>query len=67
MLAPDICLVIQCFMTTKHTDVDFHYIRDKVAQGDLVFQYVPYHLKLVDVFTKVLPSSRFCFLRDIYL
>jgi len=49
---------------SKHIDIDYHYVRDKVAQGDLVVQYVPSHLQLADMFTKGLSSSRFCFLRD---
>ncbi|XP_019228021.1 PREDICTED: uncharacterized protein LOC109209247 [Nicotiana attenuata] len=49
---------------SKHIDVDFHFVHDKVAQGDLIVQYVPTHLQLADIFTKVLPSSRFCFLWD---
>lgn len=29
---------------SKHIDVDFHYVRDEVSQGDLVFTYVLTHL-----------------------
>ncbi|XP_060212165.1 uncharacterized mitochondrial protein AtMg00810-like [Lycium barbarum] len=49
---------------SKHIDIYYHYVRDKVAQGGLVVQYVPSHLQLADIFTKGLSSSRFCFVRD---
>ena len=49
---------------SKRIVVDVHFVRDKVAQGDLIVQYVPTQLELADIFTKGLPSSRFCFLRD---
>uniref|UniRef100_A0A3Q7FKR5 Reverse transcriptase Ty1/copia-type domain-containing protein n=1 Tax=Solanum lycopersicum TaxID=4081 RepID=A0A3Q7FKR5_SOLLC len=49
---------------SKHIDVDFHFVCDKVAQGDIVVQYIPTLLQFVDIFTKGLSSSRFCFLRD---
>lgn len=42
----------------------FHYIRDKVDQGDLVVQYVPTRLQFADIFTKGLSSSQVSFLRD---
>nr|XP_016468706.1 PREDICTED: uncharacterized mitochondrial protein AtMg00810-like [Nicotiana tabacum] len=29
---------------SKHIAVDFHFVRDMVAQGDLIIQYVPTHL-----------------------
>ncbi|XP_060190337.1 uncharacterized mitochondrial protein AtMg00810-like [Lycium barbarum] len=49
---------------SKHIDVHFHYVRDKVSQGDLVVKYVPTQLQVVDIITKGLSSSHFCFLRD---
>ena len=49
---------------SKHIDVDFHFVPDKVAHGDIVVQYVPKHSQFADIFTKGLSSSRFCFIRD---
>ncbi|XP_018628233.1 uncharacterized mitochondrial protein AtMg00810-like [Nicotiana tomentosiformis] len=49
---------------SKHINVNFHYVREKVAQGDLVVRYVPTRLQFANIFTKGLPSSQFSFLRD---
>ncbi|XP_049374845.1 uncharacterized mitochondrial protein AtMg00810-like [Solanum verrucosum] len=37
---------------SKHIVVDFHFVRDKIAQGDLIVQYVPTQLQLADIFHK---------------
>ena len=49
---------------TKHIEVDIHFIREKVANKVLEVRYVPTKLQKVDLFTKALSASRFCFLRD---
>uniref|UniRef100_A0A3Q7IW23 Reverse transcriptase Ty1/copia-type domain-containing protein n=1 Tax=Solanum lycopersicum TaxID=4081 RepID=A0A3Q7IW23_SOLLC len=48
----------------KHIEVDFHYVRDKVSQGDLLVKYVPTRLQVADIFTKGLSFSQFSFLHD---
>lgn len=35
---------------SKHIDVDFYYVRDEVAQGDLWCEYVPTRLQFADIF-----------------
>ena len=52
---------------SKNIDVDFHCVRNKVAQMDLAVHYVPSRLHLADVFTKGLHSSQFCFFVTICL
>ncbi|XP_019157452.1 PREDICTED: uncharacterized protein LOC109154022 [Ipomoea nil] len=48
---------------TKHVEIDYHFVRDKVASGDFVVKYVSTIDQLVDIFTKPLPSPRFSTLR----
>ncbi|XP_068304424.1 uncharacterized mitochondrial protein AtMg00810-like [Pyrus communis] len=47
---------------TKHLEVDFHYVREKVVRGQLLVHYVCSQDQLADIFTKGLSSSRFKFL-----
>jgi hypothetical protein len=49
---------------TKHIEVDFHFIREKVTNKDITLKYLPTSAQLADIFTKGLPAHRFCFLRD---
>lgn len=44
---------------TKHVEVDFHFVREKVLQKQLVVKYIPSTLQIADVFTKPLTISRF--------
>lgn len=49
---------------TKHIEVDYHFIREKVLNGDISIKYISTHDQLADIFTKGLNSARFSFLRD---
>ncbi|XP_019179912.1 PREDICTED: uncharacterized protein LOC109175117 [Ipomoea nil] len=49
---------------TKHVEIDYHFVRDKVASGDFLVNYVSTADQLADIFTKPLPSPRFTTLRD---
>jgi hypothetical protein len=44
---------------TKHIEVDYHFVREKVVCGDLLLQFICTHDQLADIFTKALPSTRF--------
>uniref|UniRef100_A0A2N9ISJ0 Integrase catalytic domain-containing protein n=1 Tax=Fagus sylvatica TaxID=28930 RepID=A0A2N9ISJ0_FAGSY len=44
---------------TKHIEVDFHFIRERVLRKDLQVKFVSTNDQLADIFTKGLPSSRF--------
>ncbi|XP_019168356.1 PREDICTED: uncharacterized protein LOC109164057 [Ipomoea nil] len=48
---------------TKHVEVDYHFVRDKVASGGLKVNFVSTHDQLSDIFTKPLALSRFSDLR----
>ena len=49
---------------TKHVEVDYHFVREKVLRKDLQVKYITTDDQLDDVFTKSLPTSRFIFLRS---
>jgi hypothetical protein len=49
---------------TKHIEVNYHFIREKVLNGDISIKYISTHDQLADIFTKGLSSARFLFLRD---
>lgn len=49
---------------TKHIEVDFHFIREKVANRDVSLRFLPSLDQPADVFTKGLSSARFALLRS---
>nr|GEY44007.1 hypothetical protein [Tanacetum cinerariifolium] len=49
---------------TKHVEIDYHFVREKIAQGDLRVQHISTHDQIADIFTKPLLTSRFLFLRS---
>ena len=42
---------------TKHIEIDYHFIRDKVNQGSIRLLPIRSSYQLTDLFTKALPSS----------
>ncbi|XP_019182546.1 PREDICTED: uncharacterized protein LOC109177599 [Ipomoea nil] len=44
---------------TKHVEIDYHFVRDKVASGDFVVNFVSTKDQLADIFTKPLTGPRF--------
>ncbi|XP_019161397.1 PREDICTED: uncharacterized protein LOC109158032 [Ipomoea nil] len=49
---------------TKHVEIDFHFVRDKVAFRDFLVNFVSTKDQLADIFTEPLPAQRFGALRD---
>ncbi|MEQ5265897.1 Ty1/Copia family ribonuclease HI, partial [Escherichia coli] len=49
---------------TKHVEIDYHFVRDRVAKGDIQVNFISTKDQLADIFMKALSSSRFNFLRD---
>ena len=45
--------------TTKHLEVDYHYVREKVLHRDLKIRFVSGTDNMVDIFTKPLPAPPF--------
>ena len=46
---------------SKHIEVDYHIVREKVANRDIILQHAPASLQHVDVFTKGHIVDRFVF------
>jgi hypothetical protein len=44
---------------TKHVEIDFHFVRERVAVGDIRVLHVLMIYQFTDIFTKGLPSSVF--------
>ena len=44
---------------TKHIEVDYHFVREKVLKRDVMLKFISTHDQLADLFTKSLPSPRF--------
>ncbi|KAB2629117.1 hypothetical protein D8674_033912 [Pyrus ussuriensis x Pyrus communis] len=44
---------------TKHVEIDYHYIREKVLLGHVHVHHVASLLQIADIFTKSLPADRF--------
>ena len=44
---------------TKHVEIDLHFVRERVAIGDVRVLHVPTTSQFVDIFTKGLPTSVF--------
>lgn len=49
---------------TKHVEVDYHFIREKVLNKYIIPRYISTADQIADVFTKGLTSSRFLLLKD---
>ncbi|GKA73729.1 gag/pol polyprotein [Tanacetum coccineum] len=49
---------------TKHVEIDYHFVREKVAQRDLRVQHISTHDQIADIFTKPLRTPRFLFIRS---
>ena len=49
---------------TKHIELDLYFVRDKVAQRQIVVQHVPASAQVADILTKSISSSQFSLLRS---
>ena len=50
---------------TKHIDIRHHFVREKVADETIKVQYCDTNSMLADIFTKALPATQFCKLREL--
>jgi hypothetical protein len=44
---------------TKHVEVDYHFVRDRVAKKEIQIRFISSQDQLADVFSKPLPTSSF--------
>jgi len=44
---------------TKHAEVDYHFVQDRVVQKEIQIRFIPSHDQLADVFTKPLLTASF--------
>ena len=49
---------------SKHIAVDYHFVGEQVAVGDLVVRYIPTSLQIANIFAKGLSSKQFLFLKS---
>lgn len=49
---------------TKHIEIDYHFVRERVLAGSLTAQFTPSEDQVADIMTKPLSSSRFQSLRS---
>ena len=48
------------YACTKHVDVDYHFVQDRVAEKEIQIRFITSKNQLVDVLTKPLTSLRLC-------
>ena len=49
---------------TKHIEVDYHFIRERVVRGNIRLQFISTDDQVADVFTKAFPLPQFHKLRS---
>jgi hypothetical protein len=49
---------------TKHIEVDYHFVREKVLNRDIFLKFISTHDQVADLFTKGLPSAQFLALKS---
>ena len=48
---------------TKHIDIRYHFVREKVEDGQVILEYISTLDMLADIMTKPIPATQFCVLR----
>lgn len=46
---------------TKHTEIDVHFVREKIGKGEIMPKYVPTKRQVADIMTKALGHELFEF------
>ena len=50
---------------TKHIEVHYHFVREKILVGDIDLVYVMIEEQVVDIFTKTLDTKKICRFRGL--
>ena len=56
-----------CTGNSRHINVRYFFIKDRVDKGEVRVEYLPTSLMLADYFTKPLNGTQFNYLRDIIM
>jgi len=48
----------------KHVDNFYHFSQEQIEVGEMIVKYYPSFANIVDLFTKGLPTDRYCSLRS---
>lgn len=52
------------YARTKHIEVDYHFVREKVFNQDISIRFISTHDQISNIFTKGLSSARFLTLKS---
>ena len=49
---------------TRHIDIRYHFVREKIEDGQVALEYCPTQDMLADIMTKPIPATQLCTLRS---
>jgi hypothetical protein len=52
---------------TKHIDIRYHYIREKIINEEIMVKHLPTENMISDIFTKALNREQFQYLRNLLM
>jgi hypothetical protein len=49
---------------SKHIEIKYYFIQDKVQEGEVKLQYIPTYEQIADILTKLLSRIKFAYFRE---